>query len=91
MNDNKFPAQEWWTDEQKAIVEDRSSVCEKRSFKTCLAIGSPSMVVNCSKFRKDENIREGAVLDNAAWDHEHCALCWQTISEHPTHQQDGVH
>jgi len=32
MNDNKFPAQEWWTDEQKAIVEDRSSVCEKKKF-----------------------------------------------------------
>jgi hypothetical protein len=27
--------------------------------------------------------------DNTAWDHEHCELCWATISEYLVHQQEG--
>jgi len=30
------------------------------------------------KVSQHEHLPEGAMLDNMAWDHEHCELCWTT-------------
>lgn len=90
MNENKSPAEEWWTDDQEALVEDVSSVWTRKTFEKV-----PGIWFNMDggrilrKLSKDEEIPAGAVLDITAWDHEHCALCWQTISEYPTHQKEG--
>jgi hypothetical protein len=91
MNEKKVRAtEEWWTEDQKAIVEDVSFVWIRKTFEKSAGFWTP---INggrlLSKLSKDEEIPEGAVVDNTAWDHEHCELCWQTISEFPTHQQEG--
>ena len=33
------------------------------------------------KMSEHEQLPSDATLDNTAWDHEHCSLCWNTISE----------
>ena len=41
------------------------------------------------KTSEHEKLPPGAVVDNTAWDHEHCALCWETISDQANFQRDG--
>ena len=36
-----------------------------------------------------DRLPEGAVLDENAWDHEHCELCMRKISEYPKDQHEG--
>ena len=91
MSENSRPAtEEWWTENQKALVEDLSSVWIKKKFEKVPGIWiSMDGGKILRKLSKDEKIPEGVVLDKAAWDHEHCALCWQKISEYRTDQQEG--
>jgi hypothetical protein len=91
MNENTDrPIEKWWTDDQKALVENLSPIWLRKSFEKVPGIW---ITINggklLRKLSKDEQIPEGAVLDKGAWDHERCALCWQTISEYPTDQQEG--
>jgi hypothetical protein len=30
----------------------------------------------------NENLPEGGTLIKSGWDHEHCDICWETISPH---------
>jgi hypothetical protein len=90
MDQNTHPAEEWWTDDQKALVEDPSSVWTRKKFEKVAGIwikmdGGRML----RKMSEDEKIPEGAVLDAFAWDHEHCELCWQKISEYPSDQPEG--
>jgi hypothetical protein len=90
MDENNSPGEEWWTDDQKALVEDVSSVWTRKTFEKV-----PGIWINMDggrilrKLTKDEEMPSGAVVDDTAWDHEHCALCWQTISEYPSDQPEG--
>ena len=92
MDENNNPiGEEWWTNDRINIVQDRSIVWTKKRFETVAGIWIPidggGRILR--KAEKREEIPEGATLDIAAWDHEHCMLCWQTISEHPSYQQEG--
>ena|ERR1700722_6221909 len=92
MNENNDPnEEELWINDRMDIIQDRSIVWTKKRFETAAGIwisleGGGRML---RKAKKGEEIPEGATLDKAAWDHEHCMLCWQTISEHPSYQQEG--
>jgi len=91
MNDNNAPiGEEWWTDDQRDLVQDISSVWTKKRFTTIpgywISVDQGRML---RKLQNEEKVPEGATLDEAAWDHEHCALCWQKISENPLYQQEG--
>ena len=91
MNDNNAPiGEEWWTDDQRDLVQDVSSVWIKKKFETVAGIWlSMNGGRILRKLQKGEKIPDGATLDNTAWDHEHCALCWQKISEYTTDQHEG--
>jgi hypothetical protein len=67
----------WWEPEQLELVRDESIIWRREAF-------APSDAVRDSDgaLRKFE---EGPVEDNeeivvGGWEHEHCRLCWQTIS-----------
>ena len=83
-------SEEWWTGDQKDLVEDASRHWRKAVFETSpgywISINGGRML---GKLGKDGSLPEGAILDANAWDHEHCGLCWQKISEHPGDQHDG--
>jgi len=91
MSENIRPVrEEWWSDDQWELVEDLSRYWVKARFVT-----TPGIWISMNggrmlrKLQKDEDLPEGAALDANAWDHEHCRLCWQKISENPTDQQEG--
>ena len=90
MHENNSPGEEWWTDDQKALVEDVSSVWTRKKFEKV-----PGIWINMDggrilrKLSKDEEMPSDAIVDDTARDHEHCALCWQTISEYPSDQPEG--
>lgn len=92
MNENNAPnEEELWMNDRMDIIQDRSLVWTKKRFETVEGIWIPieggGRILR--KAEKGEEIPEGAALDKTAWDHEHCMLCWQTISEHPSYQQEG--
>jgi hypothetical protein len=92
MNENNLhPPEDWWSDDQKALVWNTSPIWKRQKFQSTAGVWIPLNGGGrlLRKFSKDDQIPEGAVLDNSAWDHENCALCWQKISEYPTDQHDG--
>jgi hypothetical protein len=69
----------WWEPDQLDLVKNESIAWQREGF-------TPSDAVKDSKgaLRKYE---EGKVADKeeiitGGWEHEHCRLCWQTISAH---------
>jgi hypothetical protein len=79
MNEDNAPiGEEWWTEDQKDLVQDFSSVWIRKKFEIVAGIWLPMNGGRIlRKLQKGEKIPDGAALDNTAWDHEHCALCWQ--------------
>lgn len=89
-NENTYPGEDWWMDDQKELVEDNSRNWVKMAFKNVAGF----WVVKdghkiLGKVSQHEELPPDAILDNTAWDHEHCALCWDTISEHEDDQHEG--
>lgn len=91
MNEgNPHPPEDWWTNDQKALICDVSSLWIRKAFSKV-----PGIWVHLNaggkllrKHSNNEQIPDPGVLDNTAWDHEHCALCRQKISEFPTDQPE---
>jgi hypothetical protein len=91
MNEKKIPkVEEWWTEDQIELVKDVSKIWTKKIFKTTsgywLATDTGKLL---GKVDDPNNIPKDALLDKAAWDHEHCYLCWKTISENGDHDREG--
>ena len=84
------PLEDWWTDDQKELVEDNTRNWVKKLFTTTpgywiLVNGHKLM----GKVTDHEELPPDAVIDETGWGHEHCALCWETISDHEDHQHEG--
>lgn len=91
MSENTQPIrEEWWTDDQWELVEDVSRHWAPAGFSITPGVWIP---INggrmLRKLQKGEDLPEGVTLDMKAWDHEHCRLCWQKISENSADQQKG--
>lgn len=91
MDENGHPAREdWWTPDQIDLVEDVSRYWIKARFVTVPGVWIPMSGGRAlRKLRPGETIPDSATVDANAWDHEHCSLCWQKISENPADQQEG--
>jgi hypothetical protein len=92
MSEEKLPIiEDWWMDWQKAIVLDTSRKWILKTFKNSAGYSMPSpdgstlvgKVSETAIIPTDSNITEGL------WDHEHCRLCWETISEYEGQQHEG--
>ena len=72
------------------MVKDVSRKWELKVFKSTIGIWHPAPEGRLlSKYVEGENLQEGAVIDPNAWDHEHCELCFETISDHGNSQKKG--
>jgi hypothetical protein len=92
MSENDLPVgEEYWENDRMDIIRDSSIVWTKKRFEVVPGVWTPIAGGGriLRMFEKGEEIPEGSTLDKTAWDHEHCMLCWQTISEHPSDQQEG--
>ena len=91
MKQNDVPRYEdWWTEDQQAIVDDLSKVWLKKQF-----VPSSGYWIQKDKYKVLVKLKENgevpkeAILEPRAWDHEHCELCFETISDLGTHQHEG--
>ena len=78
------PVETWWTPDQMELVEDRSRVWHEQVFQPSDSVAFPGeeYTVARKKDAEEPKLSEGTVIPDG-WEHEHCALCWRTISPQP--------
>jgi hypothetical protein len=79
------PVESWWTPDQLACATDPTRRWERRRFQTSDMIWERQPGGGHIGHRKQpgEQPEAGAELVRDGWDHEHCRLCWETISARP--------
>ena len=81
------PVEEWWTQRQLALVEDRNRTWCLKSFDPGPAVEHCS---NATRIvGKAAAGVAGSNLIADGWDHEHCELCWAKISRLPGDSSEG--
>lgn len=73
----------WWDENQLELARDRARVWTLLTFQSMPSIRFPSKdgAFWTRALEPGEAIPAGAALIEGGWDHEHCCLCWQTISD----------
>jgi hypothetical protein len=66
--------------ERAALVLDRQRHWTQRTFQPVDAVAFKRAGVTLVQKATNQNLPEGATLIRNGWDHEHCDLCWETIS-----------
>jgi hypothetical protein len=88
--DNKHIIEEWWTKSQINLVKDSFRIWIKKAFKSTSGFWTqPTGAKLPSKTSQHDVIPEDAIIENTAWNHEHCELCFETISDHGDFQREG--
>jgi hypothetical protein len=74
--------EDWWTQDQIELAQDKSKKWVKKTFVPTPGIWIPSEQGRLlKKYAEGMEIPAGGKLDPRAWDHEHCELCFETISD----------
>lgn len=90
MTDKNYIIESWWIPSQIDLVKDKSRIWTKREFKTTSGFWSEKDGGKLlGKTSSHEAMLRGAVVDDTAWDHEHCELCFETISDKEGYQKEG--
>ena len=85
-----LPKEDLWTPLQLALVEDRSRQWISKNFEPSDSVAIPQGGQTVMHQHKaGEQPAPGAEIVTGGWDHEHCALCWETISQLPGDQPCG--
>jgi hypothetical protein len=90
MDGNTNLTEDWWMEWQTELAQDMSRVWTKTKFQKTAGYwisfdGSRLL----GKVKENESLPGDAVPEANAWDHEHCGLCFQKISEYPGDQAEG--
>src|SRR5205807_1248261 len=85
------PLEAWWTPDQLSLVEDRSRVWRQARFEPSdmLLIRRAGEGSIGRQLLQGEGADANSEVIKNGWDHEHCALCWVTISVNPEDQHEG--
>jgi hypothetical protein len=82
--------EDWWVPFQIELVKDDSIIWVKQRFTS-----GPGFWIKVDggkllgKVSENKPIPPDASIDNDAWDHEHCELCWEKISSYEGDQEEG--
>jgi hypothetical protein len=68
--------------ERAALVLDRDRSWQKRTFEPVDAVAYKRPSDTLVGKATNQNLPEGGTLVKGGWDHEHCDICWETISPH---------
>jgi hypothetical protein len=86
----QFPVEDWWTPDQRGLVEDRSATWRRKPWKARDAWMSPDGSSRpCEAFPDPAQPPRGMRLVKGGWDHDHCQLCWEKLAEAPHGQSEG--
>ena len=90
MSEGKRISENWMTDWQKKIVEDELIVWERKTFKNTdgywIEYTGGKML---GKVSDKTELPPNSIVEKNACNHEHCSLCWETISGEPNFQHEG--
>jgi hypothetical protein len=91
MNEEEFYLiEDWWMDSQIELVKDSSRIWIRTQFKAAVGfwiLRDGNKILD--KVSQHEELPPDAIIENTAWDHEHCALWWEKISEYENDQHEG--
>jgi len=86
----ELPKEDWWSPQQLDVVEDRSRRWVLRQFEPSDTIAFPFEGQTIARRREpDEAVPSGARVVPGGWDHVHCAVCWQKISQLSGSERSG--
>ncbi len=68
--------------ERAALVLDRSRRWKERAFETADAVAYKRPGDTLIAKASNQNLPEGSTPIKGGWDHEHCDVCWETVSPH---------
>ena len=90
MEEKEIKIENWWMPHQIDLVKDHSIEWKFKLFKTSsgtsVSTGGGRLV---SKTKPGDEIPTEATIIEGAWDHEHCQLCFETISDQGEFQRGG--
>jgi hypothetical protein len=85
-----YAFQSWWSEDQLALVKDETIVWRRQKFEPSDAVEyheEDGHIAWC-KLEEDEVPTEGKIIPEG-WEHEHCRLCWETISPYEDDENYG--
>jgi len=86
---DKYNFVPWWSSDQVELAQSNSHRWQRQTFiaqdAVKLQIEGMTML---RQVRVGETINEGTLIVGG-WEHEHCGLCWKTISQREGHENEG--
>ncbi len=79
----------WWSADQLELAQDSSRRWQRQKFVPQDAV--KLQIEGRTVFRRvrvEENVNEETLIAGG-WEHEHCCLCWKTISLREGHENEG--
>src|SRR6202007_2735444 len=90
MSEKDHLIEEWWVDWQIELVIDAAKIWTLKTFQTTSGFWTQTEGgALLGKTSQHEDIPPDAIIDEKAWDHEHCRLCWETISDKVNFKREG--
>lgn len=84
------PCEDWWTPDQRELVEDRSVTWHRQMWEPRDAWISPDGAARpYEAFSDPATPPAGMKLVKGGWNHDHCQLCWVTLAEATAGQPEG--
>jgi len=80
---HEYAFRSWWTPDQLRVAQSEPHQWHRRCFQPSdmMAFRQPDGSRIGRKMDQEKVPQDGFVV-KGGWDHEHCRLCWKTISEH---------
>lgn len=82
--------EDWWRPDQIELANDTSKTWELKRFRNVpgfwTIIGGQRIL---GKLSEHTELPPDSIVNNRAWDHEHCYLCFETISEYENAKNEG--
>jgi len=78
-----------WSPDQLKLAQDQSRTWVLKEFEAQDAVAYSTEGGKIIGRRKESSVTDGGTVVPGGWDHEHCALCWESISLHKEHQHIG--
>jgi hypothetical protein len=82
--------EDWWTPDQRELVEDRTVTWRRLPWTARDAWMLPDGSSRPYEALPDPATPpHGVKLARDGWGHDHCQLCWETLAERPAGQPEG--
>ena len=90
MGEKEQKIEDWWMPHQVELVMDHARVWQKQVFKPTAGVWLPSSEGRLlGRVEDHPELPAGAIIEERAWDHEHCELCFTTISDQGDNEKVG--